>query len=114
MEDQVACRHPDSLNSYELICDESYTSELKSKLNTWKTIQKMPFEKYEHLSFGLPDDSTNSIYSYDNEILNQDNDVIGYAAIEAYYNSEGLWLIQLITYYDLKGELVSAKIKDVY
>ena len=59
----------------------------------------------------LPDADTNVIYSYNRELLNRQNEVVGYLVIDGLVNSEMEVKVQIKHRYNLLGNLVSASVE---
>jgi uncharacterized membrane protein len=61
----------------------------------------------------LPDDCTDGMYLYRRELLDSYGGRVGYVEIAGYRNSEMEVKIQLTLRYNLKGDLVSGKVKEL-
>ena len=113
MELQTACSEPYSNDGSELVCNQDIYKQLRNRANKWELTGRTPFLLEEHLSFGIPDDSTDFLYGYNNKIIDAQNMLIGYSTLDVYYNSEGEWMIQLIVYYNTNGDVVGSKINEI-
>ncbi len=61
----------------------------------------------------LPDDSTEHIYAYTYLLKDSSGKVIGYSAIDGYVNHEMEIRLQINQSYTVKGEMVSAIVKEL-
>lgn len=113
MESQIACSETYSNEGSELVCKQDTCKKLSNRANKWKSIGRAPFLPKEYLSFGIPDDSTDFLYGYNNKIINKQYMLIGYSTIDVYYNFEGEWIIKLIVYYNINGKVVGAKVYEI-
>jgi hypothetical protein len=103
---------------YTLICKSAQNSKEVLLAKVGKSARKIPASVLNGIldpvwDFGvLPDPDTNLIYQFRNTLVDETGTIIGYQIIDGLTNSESQDKLQLNHRYNLKGELVSAKVKE--
>jgi hypothetical protein len=103
-----------SKDGYSLVCHKALSAADVLAAKQLKKVDRIGVNSYGATEeFGvMPDPDTNSIYRYTSELLNAKGKAVGYQVVTGYHNGEMEYKMQLTQRLNLKGELVSALIKD--
>lgn len=107
-------------DGYKLECRKaSQFKEIQNSFVEKKDLKNPPkvlLENLKDIVFEyqlLPDDSTDIIYSYFKKIISRSGSHVGYSVIRGAVNSEMEVKLQVFERYNLKGELVSASVREL-
>lgn len=101
-------------DGYSLVCKQAMNAADVLGAKQLRKVDRIGVNSYGATEeFGvMPDPDTNNIYRFTSELLNSKGKVVGYQVVSGYHNGEMDYKMQLTQRLTLKGELVSALIKD--
>ena len=105
---------------YQLECQSSFnfatvkSAKVGENIKDLRAIGIKNLDWYGAVELGvLPDPDTSIVYAYNRKLLDRNDKVVGIMSIEMYVNNEMDVRVKLVSRYNIKGKLVSARVEEL-